>query len=439
MMPDANAAAPAPASRTGWWPSWAAAVGETGGDTAWALLEQGTALVASVVSFLLLGRPLGPAGYGAFVGLYALMGPFLALSQAGVFLAAMEHVVREREEAADVARSCLGITAANALVCVPILSAVGVHWIPGLSPLTAVLLVGAEFCLNGALATAGGMVQAVIGFRPAARLRTIGSLSRVALLSGLSAAGALTLSTLAVGQVFTLGAVALFGMAKLSRRLGVIPRPGRIRRAHFRSVLLYGLGISGSMAQGDGDKFVLNAASHQADAGRYGAAYRIIGILQLPLGALSGATHISFLQVGCGPYAQSRRAIRLSLISLAYAIPAVAATILLAPLIPVILSKAFSESTLILQLLTPVVILRGVVIYPMNGLLGLGRNALRTKLQLGNALVALALYAALIPRYSWRGALVATLVSESLLCASGWVGLYRCERELVREAGAART
>ena len=71
----------------------------------------------------------------------------------------------------------------------------------------------------------------------------------------------------------------------------------------------------------------------------------------------------------------------------------------------------------------------------MNGLLGLGRGVLRAKLLVGNALFTLALYAAFIPKYSWRGALVATLVSETVLCASSWITLLLCERGLSTRTG----
>jgi O-antigen/teichoic acid export membrane protein len=70
--------------------------------------------------------------------------------------------------------------------------------------------------------------------------------------------------------------------------------------------------------------------------------------------------------------------------------------------------------------------------------MGLGRNALRTKLLVGNAVFSLVLYAALIPRYSWRGALAATLASEVSLCASGWLAILLCQRVLGPERGAAR-
>ena len=412
-------------------------LGKHTGDTFWALLDQGATLVSSTLSFLLLGRTLGASGYGAYVGLYALIGPFLAPSQSGVFLAAMEHVVREREDPIEVARSCLSMTLLSALVWVPVLSGVGLRWIHGLPALVAFLLVGTEFFLNGILSASVGTVQALSGVPAAIRLRVTGAVSRIILLTVLAVAHSLTLTTLAVGQVATLGGVAIFAVTRVSRLLRVPVRPGRIQPRHVRSALLYGLGIAASSTQADADKFVLNVAHHQADAGRYGAAYRLMQIVQLPVNALLAATHLSFLHAQEGPNAQSRRAIRLSLIATVYAVPAVICLIVMAPLVPRILTGEFAEATFILQLLSPVVILRGVGVFPMNGLMGLGRNALRTKLLLGNALFSLILYAAFIPKYSWRGALAATLVSETVLCASPWIALFLCERQRKTRAPAS--
>jgi O-antigen/teichoic acid export membrane protein len=411
--------------------------GKSTRDTVWALLDQGTALVASTLSFLLLGRTLGPTGYGAYVGLYSLMGPFLAPSLSGVALAALEHVVREREDPLEVARSCVSMTALHALLWIPVLSAVAVRWIDGLPALAAVLLVGTEFLLNGLFAASQALAQATTGFAAAARLRMVGALARIVLLAGLAVAGALTLTTLAVGQVVALALVLAYGLVRVSRLLGAPARPGRIRLAHVRSALLYGVGIGASSAQSDGDKFVLNAAQHQADAGRYGAAYRLIGIVLLPVNALLGATHLSFLHAGDGAHGQLRRAVRLTLVTLAYALPAVLVLLVAAPLVPRILTRDFSKTTLILQLLAPVVLLRAAGGFPMNGLMGLGRNALRTKLLVGNAAFSLALYAALIPPFSWRGALAATLASEVSLCASAWTALILCERGAARSLAAA--
>jgi O-antigen/teichoic acid export membrane protein len=422
-------------------PRWAALprrmLGGHVGDTAWALLDQGAALVASVLSFLLLGRTLGSAGYGAFVGIYALIAPFSALSLSGVYLAILEHVVREREDPVEVTRSCLSLTVASALVWVPALGAISLRYIEGLPPLAALLLIGTEFCLNGVFTSAVGVQQALVGFAAAARLRILGALTRVTLLAALAAGGRLTLTSLAIGQAFTVGVMVVAALHGVSRLLGTSAWPGRIRRRHVRSALLYGLGIGASGAQTDGDKFVLNAAHHQADAGRYGAAYRLMLIVLLPVNALAGATHLSFLHDAKGAHSQLRGAVKLSLVTLAYAVPAVLGLVLIAPWVPRLLTRDFSETALILQLLAPVVILRGVGVFAMNGLMGLGRNGLRTALLLVNALFSLVLYAALIPSHAWRGALVATLISEVTLCASGWVALLWCERTLAAGKAAA--
>jgi O-antigen/teichoic acid export membrane protein len=198
-----------------------------------------------------------------------------------------------------------------------------------------------------------------------------------------------------------------------------------------RSALLYGLGLGASSAQTDADKFVLNAAHFQADAGRYGAAYRLVQVVLLPLQALVGATHVSFLQ-GRDAADPLRRAVRLSLCGLLYGVPAAALLLAIAPWVPKVLTQDFAGTSAILTLLAPVVVLRGVGAFPMNALLGLGRNGLRTRLLVGNALVSVALYAVLIPRHSWKGAVAATLVSESLLFASGWTALL-CQPRPVRE------
>jgi O-antigen/teichoic acid export membrane protein len=403
-------------------------LGEHARDTAWALVDQGATLLASTLSFLLLGRTLGATGYGAFVGLYAMIGPFLALGQSGVYLSAMEHIARRGEAPGEVGRSCMSITVLNALLWVPLLSAASLLWIKGLPAFAAVLLIGTEFFLTALFQQSTGIVQVVTGFPAAARLRIAGALLRIALLAILAATSSLTLTTLAVGQAFTMGSAMLFAVWTTSRLAGVAILPGRIRRHHVGSVLLYALQIGASNVQADGDKFVLNAAHHQADAGRYGAASRIMQFALLPLLALVSATHVSFLRGRGEANGQLRRAIRSSLIAMAYGVPAALALFLIAPLAPLVLTRDFSETTRMLQWLAPLVILRGQSTFPMNGLMGLGQNGLRAKLYVGNAMLSVLLYAALIPGHSWRGALAAAFVTELSLSVSGWVALYRCER-----------
>jgi O-antigen/teichoic acid export membrane protein len=71
----------------------------------------------------------------------------------------------------------------------------------------------------------------------------------------------------------------------------------------------------------------------------------------------------------------------------------------------------------------------------MNGLLGLSRNRVRATILLSNAVLSLVLYVALIPTFSWRGAVAATLIVESTLFVSAWVALAACQRRAT-DAGA---
>ncbi len=412
-------------------------VGEHTRDTVWALVEQGTSLLASTLSFLLLGRTLGAAGYGAFIGLYALIGPFVAVGQTGVYFSVMEHIARLRETPGEVGRSCMSITVLNGLLWIPLLSVASLLWIKGLPVLAAVLLIGTEFFLTALFMQSAGIVQATSGFPAAARLRIANSLLRIVPLAILAGTRSLTLNTLAVGQAITIASMMLFAVSRTSRLAGAPVLPGRIRRRHVRSVLLYAVQIGAGNVQSEGDKFALNAAHHQADAGRYGAAYRIMLFALLPLYALMNATHLSFLRGGEDGNGQMRRAIRSSLVAVAYGVPAALCLFLVAPLAPLVLTRDFSETTRMLQWLAPLVILRGQSTFPLNGLIGLGRNGLRAKLIVSNALLAVVLYAALVPTYSWRGAFAGTLVTELWLSAAGWVALYRCERERVSRASEA--
>ena len=83
---------------------------------------------------------------------------------------------------------------------------------------------------------------------------------------------------------------------------------------------------------------------------------------------------------------------------------------------------------MIMQLVAPIAVIRYVGSFACNGLLGLNRNALRMWLLIAGAALSVLLYVLLIPAYSWRGALVGSLVSEVALAAGCWIGLYWCQK-----------
>ena len=84
--------------------------------------------------------------------------------------------------------------------------------------------------------------------------------------------------------------------------------------------------------------------------------------------------------------------------------------------------------------LSPLVAFRSMAMFALNGLMGLGHVTLRTVLLVFGAVLSLAMYIALIPSMSWRGAVWGTLISESVLAATTWTALIVLERRAAQRA-----
>ena len=77
-------------------------------DLFWSLCFDGFSVIANVVAFWLLSKNLAPAGYGAYIGLFGIVGPLGGLAWAGVGLAALQRIVRDEHDPVKVARAMLG-------------------------------------------------------------------------------------------------------------------------------------------------------------------------------------------------------------------------------------------------------------------------------------------------------------------------------------------
>jgi O-antigen/teichoic acid export membrane protein len=408
-------------------------------ETAWAIADQGVGVIGQTVSFFLLGTTLLPAGYGAYIGLFALIGPFLAFASSGVSLTILEHTVRDGEDRLTVVRSAMSVTAAAAMIATPVVVAVAAIFIDGISVLTLTLLTLSELLLNALLVAMVSSVMAQDGFIPAAQFRIGSSSVRIVMFLVLAALGWLNLDTLAIVQIGTISCVSLFIAMRVRTSLGAWPRPGQIHMRHVRSTFVYGTGIATSGVQNEGDKFVLVAAGFKADGGRYGAAFRIVQFGLLPINSLVFATHMSYLELGRANADLMRRSLRFGGLCLIYGVVVGAVLFVAAPIVPAILGDEFARTETMIRWLAPVIVLRGVGTFPMNGLLGLGRNGLRTAIISSTALLSVILYLALIPSHSWRGAVAGTLISETALFLGGWIALFVCQRSRDRALPSGST
>ena len=403
-------------------------------ESSWGLGVEVTMLVGSVLSFTALGRTLGPAGYGTYAVLYAIIGPLVTLASSGVTLALLQHVIRDQEPIGETARSCLSL----ALVFGAALTAIGLAaallLVASLGVLAIAAILVTEFVTMAAIQVAAATAQASTGFADAAKIRMLIFGLRIVVLSALFASDTLSVASLGVSMLAVSAAFSVLALRAVGRRVGVRFTPGAIRWPHLRTNLIYSAAITADGVGNEGDKLVLAANNLIVDTGLYAAAYRIIQLGHIPVAGVIQATHTRFLQDDEGRLGEHlTRAVRFGTFGLGYGVIVWFGAYTLAPVLPTILGAEFDGSVSMMRWLAPIVLLRAVGACAINALMGLGRTGLRTILIVTNAVLAMALYLALIPRYGWEGAAIGTLLGEALSVLANWTALIVCQHRRDRD------
>jgi O-antigen/teichoic acid export membrane protein len=397
-------------------------------NTMWSLINESFVLVAATLSVLLLIPRLGSANYGAFAGTYALIGPFAAFAHSGITLTILEHTVGDDESVSAVIGSCLTIALAVAAALAPVVVVLGALFIHTLAVSTLVMFVFSELLVQAVLLSVATTVQGAYRFSAGIILRLGAQLLRMTVLVALVATHNVSLRniTFATGSALTLyTVVVILSVPRLG--IGTI-RPGKIDSRHFKNVFVYGIGLSASLAQNDGDKVALNAYGYRADSGMYAAAYRLLSMGMLPLTAFTSSAHFAVLRSVRDSTNQVDKARRFTAVGAVYAVPAMVVFFVAAPLVPHLLGDQFRGTATMLRWLAPILVIRGLMVFPLNGLLGLGRGRLRAGILMVSSVFAVLMYVLLIPQHTWRGAVVATLVSDTSLFIACWVSLIVCQR-----------
>lgn len=410
-----------------------------GADSAWSMAYEVASLLSTLLAFTLLSRTLGAEGYGAYASLYAVVSPLITLASSGMTLALLQHAIRDGEPLGPTARSCLSLcvlVGAGLTVLGTGITQVVIH-----SPLTMIAIVSlllVEFVVTPVMHIAAATVQIGTGFVGAAQIRLVFIVARTVILVGLFFTEELTLDNLGVLSVVVGSALCLVILPMVGRRYGFRLVPGRMFGRHLKSNFLYSTAISASALSNDGDKVVMAANRLVVDTGLYAAAYRVVSFAMLPITSVVTAAHGKFLEHEEGVKGQHlRRASRFGAAALGYGLVSAIGLIIVAPILPWIVGEEFEDSVQMVRWLSPVLLVRSLSIFSLNGLMGLGHHVLRTSLIIGNAVVAMTIYLVLIPRYGWEGAAVGTILAESIEVASTWTALVICQRRADRAIDAA--
>lgn len=391
--------------------------------------------------FVVLARTLGVTGFGAFAGtvaLVSLVAPFGSLGSLNLMIA---NIVRDPASAARQFATALAVTAGSGVLLAAAVAAAG-HWVAPAAVAWWMLLciAGGELLGTRLLDVAGAVHQARDRMGPTAAFPLV--LYGVRLLAAVGLSAAVASPDLGVWSVlYLVGSLAVTGpVLVLTRRHlgGGLPDWGRYR-SQWREGLLFAVSFASQSVYNDIDKTMLARLGTLEATGIYSAAYRLVDMAMVPMKALLAANYTRFFREGAhglpGAVGHSRR---LATPGLGYCLVASAALVAGADLVPIVLGEAYEPAVAALRGLALLPLLKGVHYLAADALTGAGQQGARSVVQIGVAVLNLGLNAWLIPLFSWRGAVAASLVCDLVLGACLWsLVAVRLRRGTRRTAVAA--
>lgn len=396
-------------------------------NTFWMAGGFGVRALFQFLYFVLLARTLGPAEYGTFLGVLALvifLSPFASWGSGNLLI---KHVARNPSAFVERWGAALATTLLSGSFLVflaMLLTGVVFDW-------EAAWRLALPIALGEMLGTrlsdvAGQAFQAVQRMQGTTAIwagmalaRLLGVLALIALPGEASAflwAWVYALSGVGFGALSVLWVNVALGKPRLSLR----PMRGEWRDGFYFSV-----GLSSQGAYNDIDKTLLARMVSDTTAGVYAVGYRLIDAAFIPIRALLFASYPKFFyEGGRGITSAGRLARKLLLPAFMMATIATFILVLLGPWIPRFLGEGFTESHEVLLWLLPILFLRVLHYFPADALTGSGYQGLRTVFQLAAAVLNVILNFSLIPLWGWRGAAVASWFSDGLLAFGLWLALF---------------
>ncbi|MDJ0626117.1 MAG: oligosaccharide flippase family protein [Candidatus Caenarcaniphilales bacterium] len=388
-------------------------------------IGHGMRIVLQAFYFILIARGLGTDGYGAFVGVASLaciLAPFSSWGSGHILI---KHVARNRDK--------FKVYWGNALFVTTIFSVL----------LTLFMVFSAKFLfaqsisLNVILEIAIADLffarildlcsQAFQGFE---RLNLTSTIQVLANLFRFLAILALTLSGLPLEvemwtKFYLWGSIlsTSISLFLVSFHLGLPSIDFREMFRELKEGLYFSISVSAQNIYNDVDKTMLAKLSTLNATGIYGAAYRIIDVSFVPVRSLLAASYSKFFQHGHekGLKGNLEFMKKILLIPIVYCIGIAILMSLCAPLIQLVLGMDFKESSKALQLLCLIPLLKTLHHFAADSLSGAGYQGLRSFVQISIAIFNVLINLWLIPKYSWTGAVISSLISDGLLVITLWL------------------
>jgi O-antigen/teichoic acid export membrane protein len=397
----------------------------------WVILGQGLRLLVQLAYFVLIARILHREGYGAFSGavaLVAVLAPFAGWGSGNLLI---KNVSREPRTFRRYWGRALIVSGLSGLA-LTVLALLLASWILPMSITAALVLWVAlsDLLFARMLETSGQAFQAFHQLHKTTLLWVSLSLSRLCAVLVLPHIHAH--DVLMAWAVLYLSGTAIVTLAAciwVSLELGKPDLEMTGWHTEIGEGFYFASSLSAQRIYMDSDKALLTRLSSLEAAGVYAAASRVIDVAVVPMNALLSAAYARFFMHGReGVRGTLRFSRKLLPPAIGYAVLAGIGLYVLAPFAPKLLGAEFAETATAIRWLAVVPLLMTLHRFAADSLTGAGWQAARSGIEFVAAGFNAGMNLYLLPRYSWFGAVWATLITEIFLAIALGAVLWHLAR-----------
>ena len=395
-------------------------------DTLWMLLGHGAQLPIRAVYFILIARSLGAEGYGAFIGvtaLVAVLAPFASMGSGNILI---KNVARDSSLFARYWGRTIVLTCASGMMLSMLTTVLSIFILPPSIPFLLVVSVAiADLIFLSILNVSAQAFQGFQRLTMTSFLLVLPNCTRLLVLIALISFKKPTPLDLGYLYLVSTGFAFLIALYLVSRELGRPVYSRKILDGEVREGLYFSVALCSHSIFNDIDKTILTRLATLQAAGIYAAAYRLIDVAFIPVRSLISASYPRFFKSGVdGMRGTVALVAKLIPYAAVYALAASLVLFVSAPLLPLLFGREFAEATHALRWLALLPFLKVLHYLPANALTGAGFQGLRTACLVATALFNVTLNLWLIPRYSWKGSAWASLASDGVYAVVIWIAVF---------------
>ena len=394
-------------------------------NATWVAIGQGLSVVVQASYFLLVARLLGPAEFGRYATVVALVAVVSQYANLGSGYVLLRYgSIREQ----DIPVFWGNVLLSLGTFALPVVAAICAFafYNTHTTSLELVVTVALSDCVLQCLVNAAAQA-----FQSRERMLTSAALTLSANAARLiTAALLLFLYERADSLVWARSVllcsslVALIAFACVTKSFGWPKFRPPLLWKHAGEGLSFSVSLSTTALYNDLDKILLGHYGFYSAAATYTAAYRVLNAANMPAYAIYSSAYPRFFRAGAQGFdAAVKLSRKLVLRTTPLTLLVSLGIFFTAPYAAAAFGPDFGDTARALRWLCFLPLFRSVQWSAGDALSGLGRQHIRLGLQGVAVIINLSLNLMLIPRHSWLGAAWATLVTDGSLAIMCWIAL----------------